>query len=116
MNVTFKLREGVLWATVSGSVSLVESVKTFQQACDEAIGEGSMQVLIDYSAVRGELYPVERYELGRASAEYFLCRSPDFKLAIVGHPPVIDGFVALIAVNRILTSAIFHEIEPAVEW
>ena len=79
-------------------------------------GEGLTRILVNYSAVRGELYAVERHELGRASAKYFLRCCRDFKLAIIGHPPVIDGFVALVAVNRGLTSAIFYETKKAVQW
>jgi hypothetical protein len=53
--------------------------------------------------VEGELSDLERYEIGKSMAENCLNHSMFPAVAVVGKPPTITGFEALVATNRGLT-------------
>ena len=53
--------------------------------------------------MEGELSDLERYEIGKSMAENCLSHSMFPTIALVGKPPTITGFEALVATNRGLT-------------
>jgi hypothetical protein len=119
MDFTIESRNGLLWVTITGEASLNNAVKIFQEAVDAAVQEGTNLILIDCSAMTGVLSGLDRYDLGSISAEYALQRSEGsiaFKVAVVGTPPVIDGFAALVASNRGVTTETFLDMSNAIEW
>jgi len=79
---------------------------------------GTRLILVDCSAVTSVLSGLERYHLGCISAEYAhrFKESIALKVAVVGAPPVIDRFAALVASNCGVTTEIFSGTIDAVEW
>jgi hypothetical protein len=119
MDFTIESRNGLVWVTVTGQISLNNAVGIFQETFDAAIELGTNLVLIDCTAMTGVLSELERYHLGRISADYALQRSEGskaLKVAVVGTPPVINGFAALVASNRGVTTETFSDTIDAVEW
>ena len=81
--------DGVLVATAAGRVSLSEAISVFTKACDVAAERGFDRILVDCLSVEGELFTMERYELGRTVAVYCTSRSITTKVATVGKSPLI---------------------------
>ena len=106
----------IVVATVEGRVSLSEVTNVFTKACDAAAERGFALILVDCLSVEGELLTMERYELGRALAEYCNSRSMTPKVATVGRAPLIDGFAARVASNRGLVAETFPELQKAMDW
>jgi hypothetical protein len=90
----------------------------FIRVFDGAIELGTNLILGDCSAVTSVLSGLERYNLSVASAQNMLYRDPRIslavKVAVVGTPPVIDGFAALVASNRGITTETFSDTTDAV--
>jgi hypothetical protein len=118
MDFTIESRNGLLSVTATGSGSVNDAVAIYKKAFDGAVKIGTHLILADCSAVTSVLSGLERYNLGSISAEYAhrFKESMAFKVAVVGIPPVIDGFAALVAFNRGVTTETFSETTNAVEW
>ena len=116
MNLSIEFRDGVLWATVTGRVSVTESKQMCAATCDVAVELGVVQILVDVSAADGELSDLDRYQLGQTMADYYIAKPVSFTLAIVGKPPLVNGFAALVASNRGVNTATFSDTTNAVEW
>jgi hypothetical protein len=116
MDLKPECREGFLWGTLTGRISLKEALEVFKRACDTAVELGLDRILMDVSAAEGLLSDLDRYKLGHNMAEYYRSRSPSMKVAVVGKPPLVDGFAAQIAFNRGIAAATFSEVNEAVSW
>jgi len=116
MNLSIEFRDGVLWAEVTGRVTLGESTKMCSVTCDAAVERGVNRILVNVSTAQGELSDMDRYELGQRMAEYYITKPLVFKVAIVGNPPLVNGFVALVASNRGVTAETFSDTTQAVKW
>jgi hypothetical protein len=116
MDFTLESRDGLLWVTATGKASLNKAVMMLEKVVDAAVERGTNLILVDCSAVTGELSVLQQYEIGSVSAEYALQRSLALKVAVVGTPPVIDGFAALVASNRGVTTETFSDTSNAVAW
>jgi hypothetical protein len=119
MDFTIESRNGSVWVTVTGQISLDNAVEIFQKTVDTAIELGTKLILIDCTAMTSMLSELERYHLGSLSAEYALQRSEGskaLKVAVVGTPPVINGFAALVASNRGINTETFPDTSNAIEW
>ena len=104
MELTLVSHDDFLLATVAGQVSLKEALLLGKSAIDAATEQGLGMILMDCFAMAGELSVQERYDLGKAMAEYCASKSVYPKVALVGEPPAITGFVAEVASNRGLTN------------
>jgi hypothetical protein len=116
MDFTLELRDDVLWVTATGQASLNKAVVLFKSMVDAALERGTNLILVDCSAVTGELSVLQQYEVGSLGAEYAVQRSIVLKVAVVGTPPVIDGFTALVASNRGVATETFSDTSNAVAW
>lgn len=108
--------DGILVANAVGRASLREATNVFTDACDAAAERGLDRILIDCLLVEGQLSSMERYELGRTVAEYCRKRSTSPQVAVVGKPPLVDGFAARVASNRGLGVETFSESPEAMDW
>ena len=119
MDFTIESRNRLVWVTVTGQVSLNNAVEIFKETFDAGIKLGTNLILIDCTGMTSVLSELERYHLGSISADYALQRSKEsiaLKVAVVGTPPVIDGFAALVASNRGVTTETFSDTSNAVDW
>ena len=116
MELTLLSQDDFLLATVAGQVSLKEALLLGKSAIDAATEQGLGMILMDCFAMTGELSVLERYDLGKAMAEYCVSKSVCPKVALIGEPPAITGFVAEVASNRGLTTKAFFESQSALKW
>jgi hypothetical protein len=116
MDLKLKLQDRVLVAELTGRMTLREAVKASMLACSGAAERNCSAILLDASAVVGELSIYERHELGRTVADYCMLRGWSYKLAVVGSPPAVTGVGALVASNRGLVTQRFSDRQEALEW
>jgi hypothetical protein len=116
MNLFFESREGLLWVTATGQISLSDALDMFKKTCDAAIERGLDRVLVDCSGAEGKLTVIERYELGHTLAKYASKKPLALKMATIGPLPLIDGFAELVASNRGAIVATFRELHEAKAW
>jgi hypothetical protein len=116
MQVTLALQDDFLLATATGRASVKEVLRVFKKVIDTATERGLKQILMDFLAVTGVLAVLDLYEIGKAMAEYCVSKSIYPKVALIGKPPLVTGFVAEVASNRGLTSMTFLERQPALNW
>jgi hypothetical protein len=116
MELRVESREGVLWVTATGRVSLSEALRILKRTCDVAVERKLDRILVDASAVKGTLSTLERHQLGTSIAEYARTKPLVFKVASFGQPPVVDGFSALVASNRGVIAETFRELDKAIDW
>jgi hypothetical protein len=116
VRLTITSVDDFLLATATGRVSVEEAQRVLKKVIDTAAERGFERVLIDFLAVTGELTVMDLYETGRAMAEYCVSKSLHPKVALIGKPPLVNGFGAQVASNRGLTSMTFSERQPALDW
>jgi hypothetical protein len=88
MDLKLELRDHILVAEVSRQLTLL---------------------LLDASAVDGELSGFERYELGKTIAEYCVAHGWFYRVAVLGSEPAVTGFGELVAPNRGLVTERFTD-------
>ena len=116
MNLSIEFRDGVLWVTVTGMVTLAEAMRVYTAACDAAVEHGTDRILVDASAVEGCLSYMDRYELAQTMADYFGSERLTFMVATVGKPPLVEGFGALVARSRGAMAETFSNTTRAAGW
>jgi hypothetical protein len=116
MQLTFVPQDGFLLATAAGRVSTEEVLRVFKNVIDTATERGLDKILIDFLAVTGGLLDMDRYDIGKAMAEYCRNKSIHPRVAVVGKPPIVTGFGATVASNRGLISMTFSESQAALKW
>src|SRR5215469_186378 len=116
MDFIIESRNGLLWVTAIGQASLNKAVVAINSLVDAAIERETNLILVDCSAVIGALSVLDQYHLGSVGAEYAQQKSKALKLAVVGTPPVIDEFAAIVASNRGITAKVFRDTTDAVAW
>jgi len=115
MDLKLEARDGFLLATATGRVSSNEAREWCKHICDPAADRGLNRIVLDCLGVEGELSDLDRYEIGKAMAENCLNRSSP-TIALIGKPPTITGFEALVARNRGLTVFTFPERQAGLDW
>jgi hypothetical protein len=116
MDLKTESRDGLLLAAVTGRVSFGEALECWKTVCDAAARRGCGKILFDWLGVEGEISDLEKYEVSKIIVEY--CRQPSTSptVAVVGKPPTITGFGALVASNRGLMVVTFSERQAAMDW
>ena len=99
MQLTLVQQDGVLLATATGQVSMEEVLRLFKNVIDTATEQGFDRILIDFLAATGGLSDLDRYDIGKAMAEYCRDKSIYPRVAVVGKPPIVTGFGAEVAFN-----------------
>jgi hypothetical protein len=106
----------MLVAVVRGTMSSDLIWPVMKQICDTALQKGLVRILVDTLGVQGVPTAIDRYTLGVKLIAY--CTDHIFwpRLAVVGQPPVADGFGVLVAKNRGLIAERFLNWKEALEW
>jgi len=110
-------KEDYLLVTLAGQLTYSEATVVLIKIRDVATQMGFDRVLVDCLSLSGELSSFERYKLGQILAQHWqkgLSGTP--KIAIVGTPPTINGFGALVASNRGFPAKTFSELPKALDW
>jgi hypothetical protein len=116
MKVTSAVKGGVLTVKASGAVRLEEAMGVVTKAFRDAIAGKARGILMDMTGLTGVLSAQQRFQLGARTAEMVGGFEKPPRVAIVGKPPVIDGFAALVAHNRGVTVELFPDEESALGW
>ena len=116
MDLKPESRDGFLLATVTGTISLEKAIDTFEKTCDAAMQRGFHKIVVDLLAVSGELSDLDLYELGKTVADYYLQHLRFPIVAVIGRPPLVNGFGAKVASNRGLTTEVFLDLQSAIDW
>jgi hypothetical protein len=117
MQLTLVPQDGFLLATAEGRVSIEEEIlRVFKNVIDTATERGFDKILIDFWGVTGSLSDFDRYDIGKAMAEYCRNKSIHPIVAVIGKPPIVTGFGAEVASNRGLISMTFSESQAALNW
>jgi hypothetical protein len=82
----------VLLETTTGTLELNATARVSIEAIDSAIQKQTTKILMDLLAVRGDLFESERLHVALKVAAYLEQHRFKPRLAVVGHPPVIEGF------------------------
>jgi hypothetical protein len=106
----------LLLALVTGTMSLDASWHVLKEICDTALQKHLTRILVDALAAQEVLNTIDRYTIGVKLVDY--CGRQKFwpRLAVVGQPPVVDGFGVLVAKNRGLDTEIFPKWSEALGW
>ena len=116
MQLTLASQDDFLLATAVGRVSIEEVLRVLKNAIDTATERGFDKILIDFLALTGGLSDMDRYDIGKAMAEYCRNKSIHPIVAVIGKPPIVTGFGAEVALNRGLISMTFSESQAALNW
>jgi hypothetical protein len=116
MDLKLESRGGLLLATVTGRVSFREALECWKTVCDAAARRACGKILFDWLGVEGEISDLEKYKVSKIIVEY--CRQPSMSptVAVLGKPPTITGFGALVASNRGLMVVTFSERQAGLDW
>jgi hypothetical protein len=116
IQLTLASQDDFLLAAGVGRVFTEEVLRVLTTVIDKATEQGFDKILLDFSAVTGELSVGDLYTVGKAMGEYCVSKSIHPKLAVIGKPPTVTGFGAEVATNRGLTSKTFSESQSALNW
>jgi len=116
MELKLESRDGVLLATVTGAVSFSEALERWKKVCDAAAERECGKILFDLLGADGELSDLEKYEVSKTIVEYCQIRSMPPTIAVVGKPPTVTGFGALVASNRGMMILTFSQRQAALDW
>ena len=116
MDLILEPRDGFLLAIALGEVSFDEAAQACRQICDFAAGLGLKKILVDCLALKGDLSPDERFELGKTIAKYCQTQLRIPALALIGKPPAVTGLGARAASNRGMPVEIFPNRELGLDW
>ena len=116
IQLTIAPQDDFLLATGVGRVSTEELLRVLTTVIDTSTEQGFDKILLDFSAVMGEVSVLNLYDVAKAMAEYCASKSIQPKLAVIGKPPTVTGFGAEVASNRGLTSKTFSESQSALNW
>ena len=116
IRLTLASHRDLLLATAAGQVSSEELLRVLATVIDTASERGLDKILLDFSALTGELPATHLYSVGKTIAQYCATKPFNPKLAVIGKPPTVTGFGAQVASNRGLISKTFSETEEALKW
>ena len=113
----------ILGAKVTGEFNLKEAQNSFLDLLDSVKREKATKVLVDGTAVTGELETFQRF----LYAEFVAMAASDFKqhpgvrnpkFAYALKPPVLDRerFGETVAVNRGMNMKAFENVQEAMDW
>jgi hypothetical protein len=116
VHIETELQGELLLVTLTGRVNDESLLRLFKEFLDLAAEKRVRKILIDSLAISGILSTMERYDLGTKIAEYVFQLGINPRIAVVGIPPTVDGFVARVAQNRDVAMEVFPTCEKALAW
>ena len=111
-----KLQEGVLVVIGGGTFESVAALRLLKQICDMATEKHVDKIVVNALALDGTVSELNRYEVAVELSTYLRQRGWNYRLAIVGKSPTVDGFGVRVAQNRGLTAEHFSTEQEALNW
>jgi hypothetical protein len=116
LHIDIELQGGLLFVTATGRLAFDSAWRLLKQVFETAAEKQVNEVLVNTLTVKGELATFERYALGVEIASYLSERRINLKLAFVGVPPALNGFVVRVAQNRGIVTEMFSTLQEAMKW
>jgi hypothetical protein len=116
LRVEIELRDGLLFATASGTLAFDAALRLLKQVFETAAEKQVKGILVNGLAMNGTLSILQRYRIAVKGVEYLRERRINQKLAIVGTPPTLNGFGVTVARNRGLETKFFSSQQEAINW
>jgi hypothetical protein len=116
LHIEIELQSGLLLVTATGRLAFDAASRLLRHVFDTAAEKQVNQVLVNTLTLKGELATFERYALGVEIASYLSERQINLRLAFVGVPPAVNGFVVRVAQNRGIVTESFSTMQDAVKW
>lgn len=114
------VKPGYVCLRCTGTCSSAQELKeVFQSAIKAAHKSKQVKVLIDASAVKGQLSRLDRYEVATFLSSQTAQQPLRIKaIAIAGKEPLIDParFGETVARNRGVNGRVFFDLDEAIEW
>ena len=108
---------GILIATLTGPASLDAALARFKEIFTLAAEKKIRKILVNELAVTGILSTSERYRLAVGAVQHLRSlEGPNPAVAVVGTPPVVDGFGVQVAQNLGALVLLFSNAEKAKDW
>jgi hypothetical protein len=111
-----KLQEGVLVVIGGGTFKSVAALRLLKQICDMATEKHANKILVNTLALDGAVSELNRFQVAVELTTYLQQRGWNYRLAIVGKSPTVDGFGVRVAQNRGLTAEYFPTEQEALNW
>ena len=111
-----KLQEGVLLVIAGGTFESVGALRLLKQICDMATEKHVNKILVNALALDGTVSELNRYKVAVELSAYLRQRGWNYRLAIVGKSPTVDGFGVRVAQNRGLSAEHFTTERDAMTW
>ncbi len=111
-----KLQEGVLLVIAGGTFESVGALRLLKRICDMATEKHVNKILVNALALDGTVSELDRYKVAVELSTYLRQRGWNYRLAIVGKSPMVDGFGVRVAQNRGLTAEHFSTEQEALNW
>jgi hypothetical protein len=116
LHVEMELQGAILLVTASGTATFESALRCFKQVFDTAKEKGVSKILVNSLAANGELSTSERYELAMGIVAHVRLRGMNPRIAMVGHPPTVNGFAMRVSQNRDVSAETFSDLEQALHW
>jgi hypothetical protein len=116
LHIDIELQGGLLLVTANGSLAFDAAWRLLKKVFETAAEKRVNEILVNVLAVKGELATFERYALGVEIASYLSQRQLSVRLAFVGMPPAVNGFVVRVAQHRGVTTEAFSTLQEALKW
>ena len=116
LDSTIEVQGSLLLVVLSGEVSFNQAWDVLKQAYDTALEKHVNRIVVDSLGVESRLTTFERYRLGTETVTYFRAERMDLRIACVGKPPFVDGFVVLVGKNRWVATEMFSNRPEALNW
>jgi hypothetical protein len=111
-----KMQEGVLVVIGAGTFKSAAALRLLKQICDMATEKHVNKILVNALALDGTVSELDRYSIAVELTTYLRQRAWNYRLAIVGKSPSVDGFGVRVAQNRGLTAEHFATEQEALNW
>lgn len=116
MTSVLEFQQNLLAARLSGPASFEDVSDGLAAIWGTSAEKGYDRILVDCSDLQADLTTAQRFKMGNDGAEGFHRRKHYPSIALIGRPPVIDGFGILVGRNRGINARLFSDRSDGVEW
>jgi hypothetical protein len=113
---SIEFRDTYILCTISGLAVHGELMSLFRNLCEAAAEKGFNRIVVDCRQLQAKLSTADKYMLGAEIAARSQQLNLSARIAVVGWPPLVDGFGALVASNRGLRAQVFRDLNDAISW
>jgi hypothetical protein len=113
LNLDFRQEADILYCAASGPYSLADFLRLADRVREQRRASGMVRVLVDITAVSGEIPSLDRYRLGIYVAEQPLRAE---RLAVVARREAINWMFENVASNRGLPTCVTADARFAASW